>query len=168
MREYRITRPEKYTKGPGLKDLSARRGFFIEADTPGLARECFRKLYRIPDQEPLDVEEHTQDGWRLAVTRDAQTKVTTYDDSEFKRTALVIQSDNQGSIDILDATGKRVAQLNIFLTADECLIVDTIDVEDMWDERMVLTFRGPTDRERILKAGKVNSVDFRKTTKETP
>lgn len=169
MREYRITRPEKYrrTGKPikmGLADLSVRHGYYILARTPAHARVEARKKFKFTEREPLDVEEQTQDGWRLAVTRDAQTTVTTYDDSSFNRTALVIKSDKCGSIDVLDSEGRRVAQINIFLNP-ETLIIDTIDVEDMWPERMVVTFRSPTSRDQILKAGTVNSVDFRKPTR---
>lgn len=162
MREYRITRPEKYgPRSPGHSNPSARQGYFVHAKTPDHARKDFRKKHKVAERKPLDVEEHTQTGWQLAVSQDAQTTVTTYDDSVFKRTALVIRTDECGSIDVLDPEGRRVAQINIFLSP-ETLIVDTIDVDDMWPERMLITFRDTHSRDQILKAGTVNSVDFRK------
>jgi hypothetical protein len=163
MREYRITRPDKYTvPSAGRTDLSARQGYYISAKTPDRARQIFRKRHKVADREPLDVEVQTSDGsWKLAVTQDAQTEVTTYDDSVFRRTALVVKTSECGSIDVLDRTGLRVAQINIFL-GDDTLIIDTIDVDDMWPERMLITFRSPTSRDQILKAGTVNSVDFRR------
>jgi hypothetical protein len=82
----------------------------------------------------------------------------------FKRTALVMKTNECGSIDVLDRTGLRVAQINICL-GDDTLIVDTIDVDNMWPERMLVTFRSPTSRDQILKAGTVNSVDFRRPAK---
>lgn len=165
MREYRITRPDKYTvPSAGRSDLSARQGYFVHAKTPDLARKAFRKKHRVPEREPLDVEEQVEGRWQLAVTRDAQTEVTTYDDSVFRRTALVMKTNESGSIDVLDRTGLRVAQINIHL-GEDTLIIDTIDVDDMWPERMLITFRSPTNRNRILRAGTVNSVDFRRPAK---
>ena len=165
MKEYRITRPEKYgPRSAGRSDLSAREGHFVLAKTPDLARKAFRKKHRVPEREPLDVEEAWAEGWRLAMTQDAQTEVTTYDDSVFRRTALVMKTNECGSIDVLDRTGLRVAQINICL-GEDTLIIDTIDVDDMWPERMLITFRSPTNRDQILRAGTVNSVDFRRPAK---
>jgi len=166
--QYRITRPNKYgPRSAGRKSLDAREGHYIEARTPAEARKKYRTLESLAEREPLDVQDwgHGKHHGEIAVSRDAQTEVTTYDDSAFIRTALKIKSDEEGSIDILNANGERVLHVNIFL-GDDILILDAIDVDGIWPHRMALTFRSPTDRERIAKAGSIISADFRKTSSD--
>jgi hypothetical protein len=162
--EYRITRPERYgPSSPGHRELDARQGHFVQAKNPNAAKAWFRKRHKISPDEVLDVQDwnHGHEHGKIARSRDAKTPVTTTDDSAFIRTALIIKTSEHGSVDVLDGEGKRVAQVNIFLS-DEALIVDVIDVEGIWPERRALTFRSPTNREHIENAGTIVSADFRK------
>lgn len=56
MNLYRVTRPEVYSSPscPGHSDLSARQGYYIEADTPEEARSKFRAKHS-NQNERLDV-----------------------------------------------------------------------------------------------------------------
>jgi hypothetical protein len=107
--------------------------------------------------------------------KDAQTKVTTYDDTKdgFKRTALIIDTakgghaSKGGSVDLVDVTGKRLAQVNINLCDDGTLIVDVIDVDKQYTCNRAIGFiNGDMDdvliREVGLKhAGDANDVRVR-------
>lgn len=96
----------------------------------------------------------------------ALTPTSTYDDGEFIRTSLVIGTgEKSGSIDIVSAkTGKRVAQLNVFVFGDDNLIVDVIDVDERNPARQALFFppNSPSVRSRLPKGATLVSVDFRK------
>lgn len=90
----------------------------------------------------------------------ADTKTTTYDDGEFTRLAIVVDVGSEaGSVDVVDASGKRLCQINLFAYTD-ALIVDVIDVDNRYTDRRALTFRNGT-REAVP-ADKLVSVDFRK------
>lgn len=102
--------------------------------------------------------------------KDAQTKTTTREDPEdgFVRTALVIDGAKTGSVDVVDSTGKRVCQINISYSAgkkddEEYLIVDVIDVDDLFPERRALHF---TDKRRhamdLGPDANLVSTDFRR------
>jgi hypothetical protein len=87
------------------------------------------------------------------------TKTTTRTDGDTTRTALVIEESNDGgSIDLLDGDGTFIARVNIFRT-DTWLGVDVIDVENKFPEKHVLTFKG--GRRESLECGQVGAVDFR-------
>lgn len=100
----------------------------------------------------------------------ATTKTTTYNDGKFVRTAIVVGGDeeNTGSIDLVDADGARLAQVNISFLPDsdglEVLIVDVIDVDNRYTNRRMLAF---TSTERVIKdaPGRLVSVDFRRPIK---
>jgi hypothetical protein len=55
MTHYRVTRPEAYSQNtPGFKDVSARQGHYVNAET---AREAAREIRkRLEITEPLDVQ----------------------------------------------------------------------------------------------------------------
>jgi len=74
-------------------------------------------------------------------SKDAYTKISVHDDGTFVRTALVANGGDTGSIDLVDAKGVRLAQVNISLLrghaedGGECLIVDVIDVDRRYSRR---------------------------------
>jgi hypothetical protein len=76
-------------------------------------------------------------------SKDARTQVSTYDDGRFIRTALIISGSEVGSIDLVNAEGVRLAQINISHLpnghgnghGDECTIVDVIDMSDRYQTR---------------------------------
>ena len=80
-------------------------------ENPG-QRTPFTRLV-LADGEPLDVDERHVTGsgvvWEPAAARDAQTRTTTYNDSQFIRTALIMDTrvgaDREfkgGSLDVVD------------------------------------------------------------------
>jgi hypothetical protein len=92
------------------------------------------------------------------VSRDATSKVVTYDDGTFIRTAIVAGV-GCASLDVLNSAGLRIAEINIILGQDGTLIVDTIDVDKVFAVRRALTF--PNGQRQEIPAGSVVSADFR-------
>lgn len=95
------------------------------------------------------------------MSTDAQTKITTYDDGTFIRTAVVSDPESGRSIDVVDKDGKRLAQINIFRSND-AFMVDVIDVDDQFTERKVIGW-GAGGRGTHTPTNKVAAVDFRKS-----
>jgi len=107
--------------------------------------------------------------------RNAHTPVTTWTDEKdgFIRTALDVSRPEHGSVDvIIRAPGgsRRLCQINITVGRglDPQLIVDVIDIDDVYTERCAFVFRGSTSRRgiarkelKVPKGGKLVSVDFR-------
>lgn len=95
------------------------------------------------------------------MSKNAETKTTTFDDGTFLRTALVVRAPRAGSIDVLDKRGKRVCQINIFV-GEGSLIVDVLDVDKHFPRKRALCF---TKQERrvmeTFEASTLVSVDFR-------
>jgi hypothetical protein len=95
----------------------------------------------------------------------AHTPTSTYDDGEFERTSLVIGTgENHGSVDIVSArTGKRVAQLNLYVYGDDQLIVDVIDLEERLSQRSAFGFSRSQGRFSLALPPDASlvSVDFR-------
>jgi hypothetical protein len=61
----------------------------------------------------------------------------------FIRTALVIATGSHGSVDVVDETGKRLGQINIFVSrcdGKQAFMVDVIDIESAYTTRRALTF----------------------------
>ena len=101
--------------------------------------------------------------------RDAQTPVTTYNDGKFILTALVMKGEGTGSIAILDANGRRLAEVNISYLPEctdpneEVLIVDVIDVEKRWTRKAGLVFNNHQRQRLELDApSNLVSADFRR------
>lgn len=70
----------------------------------------------------------------------AACKVTTYDDGKWVRTAIVVP-ENGVSFDLVDSSGKRIAEINAFVYDESThLIVDVIDKDDLFDSNRALTF----------------------------
>ena len=97
--------------------------------------------------------------------QDAQTPVTTFDDGQFVRTAIKLtDSDKIGSIDILDASGRRMVQINLITLSaiGTGIIVDVINVDGRYKTGRALAF-SQTDRKivDVPKGGRLISCDFR-------
>lgn len=108
---------------------------------------------------------------------DATSTITTRKDPRdgFTRTAIVVEGGDTGSIDLVTPDGKRVAQVNISYmpsagdegAKEECLIVDVIDVDDVFPDRRALVFN-PKSRTRarivtkVPKCTNLVSTDFRR------
>jgi hypothetical protein len=99
----------------------------------------------------------------------AQTPTSTFDDGTFVRTAIVLRGDNgeEGSLDVVDRDGKRIAQINLFWTPDDDegrahLMADVIDVDGRFTERRALVF-SPRERRQLQvpEGGNLVGVDFR-------
>jgi hypothetical protein len=99
-------------------------------------------------------------------SRDAFTQTAVYDDGTFTRTALVVGDGDTGSIDLVDARGVRLAQVNISFIpkrdGEEVLIVDVIDVDKRYASKRALVF-SPTSRAEldVPEGGNLVSTDFR-------
>ncbi len=100
----------------------------------------------------------------------APTHITTHDDGKFVRTAIVAEGRDTGSLDVVNAAGERLCQINLsFLPAtverggEETLIVDVIDVDQRYSARRVLAF-SQTERKVLAlpPGGRLASVDFRR------
>jgi len=103
---------------------------------------------------------------------DATSTIQTRKDPKdgFTRTAIVVEGNDTGSIDLVDRHGNRLCQINVsYLPSsdgEETLIVDVIDVDKRFTTRRALAF-SPADR-RILdvpQGGNLVSVDFRRPVK---
>lgn len=127
------------------------------AHTPGDERAAESGWAYIASVEDLQVE--AQDN---LPAEDARTHVTTHDDGTFLRTAIQPNGgprSGQGSIDVLGHNGERLCQLNVFTYENGNVIVDTIDVDDRYEERNALTFRD--GGREFLPTDKVISADLR-------
>ena len=94
----------------------------------------------------------------------AKSEVTEHDDGQFVRTAIIVPKQGQ-SFDLVDVTGKRIAEVNAFVYYDgegtlNHIIVDVIDKDNLFTERQALTFTklGRT----FTPASGVVSTDFRR------
>lgn len=93
----------------------------------------------------------------------APTTVTTFDGGDFIRTALVIGPGPTGSIDLVDASGARIAQVNVTLYADGRLILDTIDVEKHFVNATAFLFANGRRHFNVDNAsGALVSADFKR------
>lgn len=103
-----------------------------------------------------------------------ETPTTTWTGEDgFRRTALDVSRAEHGSLDVivrLPGGARRLCQINISVARglDPQLIVDVIDIDEVYKERCAFVFAGPTSRRGIArrelkapKGGKLVSVDFR-------
>lgn len=103
-----------------------------------------------------------------------ETPTTTWTGEDgFRRTALDVSRPEHGSLDVIIRAprgARRLCQINITVGRglDPQLIVDVIDVDEVYTERRAFVFAGPTSRKGIArkelkapKGGKLVSVDFR-------
>lgn len=96
-------------------------------------------------------------------SRNAESKLTTYDDGKFVRTAIVVT--DTSSIDVLNEKGERIGQVNLFTQEGRnILMVDVIDVEDRYTDRRAIGFYKGTPKH--VKAGKVVAAHFEKPQTE--
>jgi UDP-glucose 4-epimerase len=97
------------------------------------------------------------------VSKNAETRTTTFDDGTFLRTAIVVDEAHVGSLDVVDKTGKRICQVNIFVGEESgSLIVDVIDVERRFANKRALAFAGHDRRDmEAFDTSSLISVDFR-------
>jgi len=103
------------------------------------------------------------------VSKNAETKITIFDDGHFVRTAIVVDDANVGSIDVVDKSGQRVCQINVFV-GELSVVVDVIDIDKRFPQKRALCFtnQGYGENRRILDAFKTSSlvsVDFRRKEK---
>ena len=111
---------------------------------------------------------------RALAQMNIETPTTTWTGEDgFRRTALDVSRAEHGSLDVIirGAGGaRRLCQINITVGhgPDLQLIVDVIDIDDVYSERSAFVFSGPTSRRGIArkelkapKGGKLVSVDFR-------
>ena len=95
------------------------------------------------------------------MSKNAETKTTTFDDGTFLRTALVVYDPHVGSIDVLDKRGNRVCQINIFV-GENSLIVDVLDVDKRFPHKRALCFSKQERRAmETFEESSLVSVDFR-------
>lgn len=73
------------------------------------------------------------------MSKNAVTPVTTHDDGEFCRTALVIDG-KSGDLDLVDASGKRLALISVNWTHGRDLSVDVIGIDMRFTKRRALAF----------------------------
>lgn len=91
--------------------------------------------------------------------RDATTPTTTHVDGVFERTALVIgDRATSGSVDLVDKSGTRLAQVNVFLTEEGTLMVDVIDVDHRFTVHRGLGFAG--GQRQMIKTGDLVAAHF--------
>ena len=99
------------------------------------------------------------------MSKNAETKTTTFDDGAFLRTALVVDEAHVGSIDVVDKRGKRLGQINIFVGEDS-LIVDVLDIEKRFPNKRALAFTRHSSRDMdAFPESTLVSVDFRRKEK---
>ena len=100
-------------------------------------------------------------------SRKAHTRTTTFDDGRFERTAIVCEGGSTVSLDLVDSSGVRLAQVNVSYQPDsegfEVVIVDVIDVDKIYSHRRMHAF-GPKGRkdEDVPEGGNLVSADFRR------
>jgi hypothetical protein len=157
---------EYYVGPPG----QPHRRHVVNADRPDLARSEYLRRYGRRYKIGKDVVPTVRycSGPRVdqvVVSEPAYTRVAVHDDSAFIRTALVVgpkaEGERGGSVDLVDAAGQRLAQVNVFWDpAEEHLIVDVIDVDKRFPERAMHTFK--FKRHQSVRASTIVSADFRR------
>lgn len=97
------------------------------------------------------------------MSNDAQSKITTNDDGKHVRTALVIDSEQQGgSVDIVNRDGELLVRLNMFTSLDnDWFAVDVIDIENKFSKHTALHFEDGM-RHHMDCGGKLIAADFRR------
>lgn len=99
-------------------------------------------------------------------SKDAQTRVTTRDDGQFVRTAIVINLKRDGerqggSLDVVDQDGNFLVQI-VISAGEDFIIVDTIDVEKRYPKRAAIAFPNKQQKRiTIDDKGTIVSADFR-------
>lgn len=101
---------------------------------------------------------------------DATSEIRTRKDPKdgFTRTAIVVEGEDTGSIDLVTKDGRRVAQVNVsFLPnseGEECLIVDVIDVDNQYTLKRAFSFAPGTRGLNLTvpEGGNLVSTDFRR------
>jgi hypothetical protein len=146
---------------------------FCNAATPRLAMDSYIAMYGKKYNVARVTDLACTLNGKLCVSQPASTEMSTYDDSQFIRTAIVMRSYGKGgSLDVVDEAGERLCQINIsFRKADgtegntDWLNVDIIDVDKTWPQRQAITFYpGKPDR-RITGAGRVVATEFKRPPK---
>ena len=99
----------------------------------------------------------------------SKCEVSTYDDGDFIRVAIVVPDDGV-SFDLVDINGTRIAEINAFVYYQKSddydamevdhVIIDVIDKDDLFGNNNAITFQ--TGRRNFNMSGKVVSADFRK------
>lgn len=98
-------------------------------------------------------------------SRRVEAVVSVYDDGKYIRTAIVVSPDGTGgSIDIVTPDGRRLGQINLFHGGekDNPLMVDVIDIDDLYKPARALTFdTDPKGKGRqCIEGGKLVGVHF--------
>lgn len=79
------------------------------------------------------------------MSENVQVTVTTHDDGHFVRTALVIDPGKNGSIVIVDSTGRQVLMLNLFQ------FKDYFDVDVITEDRGPVTVVAWSDGRQVVR-----------------
>jgi hypothetical protein len=95
----------------------------------------------------------------------SKCEVTTYDDGDFIRVAIVVPDDGV-SFDLLDDEGVRIAEINAFVYRASAgqeinhVIVDIVDKDDLFNENHALTFLN--SGKNFHRSNRVICADFKK------
>ena len=157
--------------------LDARTWMFLSMEDPARPRQVGEQ-YASKAELLADLTRYAREAWGLAggpavapspppgsSSSVVATTIGTYDDGRFVRTAIVLGPSSHGTLDVLDADGRRVAQINVCCVREqgvETLVVDTIDVEKAWASARALAFGSQRRECEAPGVTTIVSADFRR------